>query len=101
MLYQDCELDALHFPKKEMFDPATLKCSMKQLQGLSYKAFVSAAPKVFEATYWKIRSPDQYGQRVWQDIQKMASELRKGDRCEFSKFVKTANDLAKNQSLSL
>ena len=99
-----CELDTLHFPKKEMVDPVTLQCSMKQFQGLSYKAFVSCRT---QSVCLKLRSGKS-------DVQiSLACELGKTfKRCqgnseketgptEFSKFVKTVYELAKMDGMGL
>jgi len=99
-----CELDTLDSPKKEMVDPVTFQCSMKQFQGLSYKAFVSCRT---QSVCLKLRSGKS-------DVQiSLASELGKTfKRCqgnseketgptELSKFVKTVYELAKMDGMGL
>ena len=57
------------------FDATSGACALKGLSGLDFKDFLSRTPKYFQAQYWKINSPVHYGQRVFNDLEKILKDL--------------------------
>eukprot|EP00435_Cladocopium_sp_Y103_P024467 s2243_g6.t1 len=67
------DLDRLVFPNSPLFDPQTQMCTQKGLADLSVQDVTNRAPIVFQQQYFQIRSPDQFGERVF--LKDFASSL--------------------------
>ena len=70
------DLDRTVFPERPLFDPESNLCSVKGLETVQAQHVVQHAPTLWQAELFKIRSPDAFGRRVFQQYTKMFKELR-------------------------
>lgn len=66
--------DSIVFPETSLFD-ASGWCTMPGHSELSWKAFVGKISFFFEYKYWQPRSPQHYGEHVYNDLHRAWTEL--------------------------
>lgn len=84
-----CDLDTQHFPDNPTFDLATRECSLKGLTKFTSQDLVHYAPSFFQYVNFNCRNAEAYGQRVYDCLHKIITDLRKDPPCRksFQDFV--------------